>query len=45
MENRDKQDGIRSWCQLVQQFDTYGFVDEFLDDAMKRSICLKKMKM
>jgi hypothetical protein len=19
MENRDKQDGIRSWCQLVQQ--------------------------
>jgi hypothetical protein len=20
MENRDKQDGIRSWCQLVQQY-------------------------
>jgi hypothetical protein len=24
MENRDKQDGIRSWCQLVQQYETYG---------------------
>jgi hypothetical protein len=24
MENRDKQDGIRSWCQLVQQYDTDG---------------------
>jgi hypothetical protein len=22
MENRDKQDGIRSWCQLVQQYET-----------------------
>jgi hypothetical protein len=21
MENRDKQDGIRSWCQLVQQYE------------------------
>jgi hypothetical protein len=24
MENRDKQDGIRSWCQLVQQYETNG---------------------
>jgi hypothetical protein len=24
MENRDKQDGIRSWCQLVQQNETDG---------------------
>jgi hypothetical protein len=24
IENRDKQDGIRSWCQLVQQYDTDG---------------------
>jgi hypothetical protein len=24
MENRDKQDGIRSWCQLVQQYKTDG---------------------
>jgi hypothetical protein len=24
MENRDKQDGIRSWCQLVHQYDTDG---------------------
>jgi hypothetical protein len=24
MENRDKQDGIRSWCQLVQQYGTDG---------------------
>jgi 2C-methyl-D-erythritol 2,4-cyclodiphosphate synthase len=24
MENRDKQDGIRSWSQLVQQYETYG---------------------
>jgi hypothetical protein len=24
MENTDKQDGIRSWCQLVQQYETYG---------------------
>jgi hypothetical protein len=24
MENRDKQDGIRSWCQLVQQYETDG---------------------
>jgi hypothetical protein len=24
MENRDKQDGIRSWCQLVQQYETHG---------------------
>jgi hypothetical protein len=23
MENRDKQDGIRSWCQLVQQDETH----------------------
>jgi hypothetical protein len=23
MEYRDKQDGIRSWCQLVQQYETY----------------------
>jgi hypothetical protein len=22
MENRDKQDGIRLWCRLVQQYDT-----------------------
>jgi ribosomal protein L21E len=22
MENRDKQDGIRSWCQLVRQYET-----------------------
>jgi hypothetical protein len=24
MENRDKQDGIHSWCQLVQQYETDG---------------------
>jgi hypothetical protein len=24
MGNRDKQDGIRSWCQLVQQYETHG---------------------
>jgi hypothetical protein len=24
MENRSKQDGIRSWCQLVQQYETNG---------------------
>jgi hypothetical protein len=24
MENNDKQDGIRSWCQLVQQYETDG---------------------
>jgi hypothetical protein len=24
IENRDKQDDIRSWCQLVQQYDTDG---------------------
>jgi hypothetical protein len=24
MENRDNQDGIRSWCQLVQQYETDG---------------------
>jgi hypothetical protein len=24
MENRDKQDGISSWCQLVQQYETDG---------------------
>jgi hypothetical protein len=24
MDNRDKQDGIRSWCQLVQQYETDG---------------------
>jgi hypothetical protein len=24
MENRDKQDGIRSWCHLVQQYETDG---------------------
>jgi hypothetical protein len=24
MENRGKQDGIRSWCQLVQQYETDG---------------------
>jgi hypothetical protein len=24
MENRDKQDGICSWCNLVQQYATYG---------------------
>jgi hypothetical protein len=24
MENRDKQDDIRSWCQLVQQYETDG---------------------
>jgi hypothetical protein len=24
MENREKQDGIRSWCQLVQQHETDG---------------------
>jgi hypothetical protein len=22
MENRDKQDGIRSWCQIVKQYET-----------------------
>jgi hypothetical protein len=22
MENRDKQDGIRSWCQLIQIYET-----------------------
>jgi hypothetical protein len=25
MENRDKQDGIRSWCHLVQQYETDGY--------------------
>jgi hypothetical protein len=24
MENRDEQDGIRSWCQLLQQYETDG---------------------
>jgi hypothetical protein len=24
MENRDKQDGIRPWCQLLQQYETDG---------------------
>jgi hypothetical protein len=24
MENREKQDGICSWCQLVQQYETDG---------------------
>jgi hypothetical protein len=24
IQNRDKQDGIRSWCQLVQQYETDG---------------------
>jgi hypothetical protein len=24
MKNRDKLDGIRSWCQLVQQYETDG---------------------
>jgi hypothetical protein len=24
MENRDKQDDIRSWCKLVQQYETDG---------------------
>jgi hypothetical protein len=24
MENRHKQDGIRSWCQLLQQYETDG---------------------
>jgi hypothetical protein len=24
MENRDKQDGTRSWCQFVQQYETDG---------------------
>jgi hypothetical protein len=24
MENRDKQDRIRSWCQLMQQYETDG---------------------
>jgi hypothetical protein len=24
MENRDKQDGIRPWCQLIQQYETDG---------------------
>ena len=24
MENRSKQDGIRSWCQLVKQYETDG---------------------
>jgi hypothetical protein len=24
MENRDKQDGIRSWCQFVQQYEAHG---------------------
>jgi hypothetical protein len=25
MENRDKQDDIRSWCQLLQQYETDGY--------------------
>jgi hypothetical protein len=24
MKNRDKQDGIRSWCQLVKRYETDG---------------------
>jgi hypothetical protein len=24
MENRDKQDGIRSWCKLLEQYETDG---------------------
>jgi hypothetical protein len=24
MENRDKKDDIRSWCQLIQQYETDG---------------------
>jgi hypothetical protein len=32
MENRDKQDGIRSWCQLVQQYDT----DDNINVRIKR---------
>jgi hypothetical protein len=27
MENRDKQDGIHSWCQLVQQYETDGNIN------------------
>jgi hypothetical protein len=27
IESRDKQDGIRSWCQLVQQYDTDGNIN------------------
>jgi hypothetical protein len=27
MKNRDKQDGIRSWCQLVQQYETDGNIN------------------
>jgi hypothetical protein len=32
MENRDKKDGIRSWCQLVQQYET----DNSRNDRIKR---------
>jgi hypothetical protein len=24
MENRDKQDGIHSWCQLMEEYETEG---------------------
>jgi hypothetical protein len=34
MENRDKQDGNRSWCQLMQQYET--------DD--KRNVRIKRLE-
>jgi hypothetical protein len=34
MENRDNQDGIGSWCQLAQQYETYG----------KRNIRIKRLE-
>jgi hypothetical protein len=34
MENRDKQDGIRSWCRLVQQYGTDG----------KRNVRIKRLE-
>jgi hypothetical protein len=34
MENRDKQDGIRSWYQMVQQFETDG----------NRNVRIKRLK-
>ena len=35
MENRSKQDGIRSWCQLVKQYETDG----------NRNVRIKKLEM
>jgi hypothetical protein len=34
MESRNKQDGIRSWCQLVQQYETYD----------KRNVWIKRLE-